>query len=223
VTTVSLADLTTRAKDRAAMENHLAVDSTAWINYINTACNELYRRLIRQHGQERFCTTISYTVQSNKAYSGTPLVLVDTTSWNGIISVHLTYPNGRSVPIVSSPNVDRDRKPFGDYPWTKDAVRYILNGTNIEFEPANVANGYTGTIRYVPGFTNMGVGGSWDGLVPGWDDYVVLRAAITARGKLRLDVSDLKEELGFLMQDMDMTVLNINRGGPISTPRRSRW
>lgn len=223
MTTVTLADLTTRAKDKAAMENHLAVDATAWTAYINSACNELYRRLIRQHGQERFCTALAFTVQNNKAYSGAPLVAVDTTAWNGIISIHLNYPSGRSMPIVSAANVDRDRKPFGNYPLAKDAVRYILNGVNIEFEPAGTANGYTGTIRYVPGFVNMTAGQSWDGLAPGWDDYVVLRAAIAARGKLRLDVSDLKEELGFLMQDVDLTVLNINRGGTISTPRRSRW
>lgn len=226
MTAVTLTDLVARAQQRAVMENHTGVAATEWTSYVNTACNETHRMLVRQHGQERFVTKLSYTVVSDKAYSGgPPLVLVDTSNWLGVISVHLTYPNGRSVPIVPFTNVDRDVKPFGDYPSRRDAVRYGLVGTAVEFEPTGVATGYTGVIRYIPGYTNIahGSGGGWDGLIPGWDDRVVLRAAILGRTKLRLDVSDLQAELAILSQDLDIAGMNFNRGGAITTPRRSRW
>lgn len=222
---ITLVDLTARALQRAAMENHPGVTAAEMCSYVNTACSETHRMLVRQHGQERFCTALTYIVTNSKAYSGTPSVVVDTSNWLGLISVHLTYPNGRSMPITSFTNVDRDRMPYAAYPWSRDAVRYGLVGTAVEFEPANVANGYTGTIRYVPGFTPMalGGGGDWDGLIQGWDDRVVLRAAMLARTKLRLDVSDLAAELAILSNDLDVTGLNFNRGAATKTPRRSRW
>jgi hypothetical protein len=68
-----------------------------------------------------------------------------------------------------------------------------------------------------------GAGDSRDLLIPGWDDRVVLRAAMLGRTKLRLDVSDLAAELAILTQDIDLTGLNVNRGGALTTPRRSRW
>ena len=223
MTTVTLAALTTRAQQRASMENHSGVSSSEWTSYVNTACAETYRNLVRQWGFDRFETTLAFKVLSDKAYT-TALIptQIDPSGWLAILSVHLTYPNGAVIPISSFQNVDRDRKWWGGT-LGADPIRYRPVGAAIEFEPTTKADNMTGTIRYVADYVPMVGGGSFDGRVSGWDDRAVLRAAHLARTKLRLDNSDLAAEIAVLDQSLDISGMTFNRGGAQRSPRRARW
>jgi hypothetical protein len=220
----TLLQLRTRAIQRAAMDNNTAVSTTEWSSYVNSATAETYRALVRNWGFDRFESGVDYTINNDKACVPTVLTVIDPSGWLAILSVHLTFPNGASVPITSFFNVDRDRKWFGGYLWRRENIRYRVVGQAIEFEPVGKPQGWTGTIRYVPDYVAFASdAATFDGRVSGWDDRVILRAAQIARTKLRLDCSDLISEIGMMDAGLDVAGMTFQRGGAQKAPRRSRW
>lgn len=221
----TLLQLRTRMLQRAAMESNQAVSTVEANSYINSACAETYRALVRHWGYDRFESQLDYSIVSDKAYtSSAPPALVDTSAWLALLSIHLLFPNGALVPITTFAQVDRDRKWFGGYLWRRENIRYRAVNGAIEFEPVGKASGWTGTIRYVSDYVPLtSDSSSFDGRVSGWDDRTVLRAAAMARTKLRLDVSDLNMEIASFDAGLDAAAMTFQRGAAQKAPRRSRW
>ena len=224
MTAVSLTTLVSTAQQRAAMENDPQVTAAEWAVYVNAAGAEVYHHLVQTFGFDRWEAKLPYTITGDKCCSPiAPFTPLDPTAWISLLAVHLVYPNGSSFSLEPFSQVDRDRKYWGGYRFAKDPLRYRPVGDAIEIEPAGVGNGWSGTVRFVPDWRDILTGASFDFRVSGAGALVALGAAVLARGKKRLDVSDLQAEYQRRTADLDEVSQAYNRGGAIRMPRRSRW
>lgn len=221
--TVTVAATTTKAQQFAGMENHAGITTAEWLSLYNSAGSRVYRALVKHWGYDRFETETAFTINANAAYLAGPGTYLDPTAWIALLGVQLTTPGGSSMAIGTFTQVDRDRKTWGGYADRRSNVRYRAQGQKLMFEPANVANGWAGIVRYVADWADLAGGGSMDFRISGADDAVAELMAYRARRKLRLDASDLRGEVEAILADLDSVGFVFNRGAAVKQPRRAGW
>lgn len=192
----TFADLRTRVRERANMENSTFVTDAELSRYINYSINQLRDKMIIMTGEEYFADTFLINLVSGTESYALPC------DFYKIITCQLRGDNNLYFPMkrFEYSEVNDTKGPF--YSSNAD-IRYRIRGDNLVVNPIQSIGGKVVRLVYVP--VPQELFNDTDTLngFNGWDEYVVLLTAIKALQKEEQDVSDLKQELAVMDARMD--------------------
>lgn len=179
--TRTLLQLRTRAKQRSNQENSDFVASAEWSDYLNYAISELRDIIISKVGDDYFASTESYSL-----IAGTESYALPATFYK-VLWVELLCDDGyyRKLKRYEIP----EKNDHGLFGLGNRDLFYRIVGDNILFTPPTSIGGRTVRLWFVPLAQELSADA--DTLVGfnGWDEYVVLKAAIMAMEKAEQDTS----------------------------------
>lgn len=194
VSTETLANLRLRVREQADMVNSDFVSEEELTRYIQQSYRKLYNLVITAFGDWYTQDPVSFTISSGNEYT------LDTDFYK-LVGVDHDY-NGNWVEIRSFNFNERNKRnsaptAYGYHP----ILRYRLIGDKLRFIPTDQA---TGDFRYwyipkpnVPVDDTDTIEG-----YNGWDQYIVLDAAIKCLVKEETDVTELMQERAQAEQDI---------------------
>lgn len=218
--TVTLGDVRLAAKRRADMENASFVTDEEWNSYINASYKELYDLLIGSYGNDYFVappvqfttdgTSQFYTLPDGSSYNYAPALYK-------LLGVDLQA-NGNALQWIRlKPFNFSERNRFSPYGmqalYAYSNIRYRLNGNNIWFTPTPQA-GLTVQLWYIPQPSNLeDDGDGFDG-ISGWEEYVIIDAAIKALIKEESDPTALGMQKQAMIARITAMAENRDAGEP---------
>lgn len=191
--TVTLSTLRTRAKQRADMENSSFVSDTEWLSYINDAYGRLYDLLVKAYDEDYYMSSTDFTTTTASNYTFSGMSLTDFYKLRG---VSLIPSAGEEIPLKRYTFSDRGRtnNNYSSNRLGRTALRYRLRGDSIDLKP-DPESGQTVRLWYIPSITLLsGDSDTVDG-VNGWEEFIVISAAIDALNKEESDPSALMAKL----------------------------
>ena len=189
--TFTLAQLRDQAKDRADMANSSFVDDTHWNIYINSAWKELYNLLVTSYGDDYFAT-----VGTPSTTDGVNTLFALPADFFKLLAVDQAVNGGNGAWVNVPPFAMQDRNRFSNFAG--------------QIPPA----GLVYRLTYIPRPVAMvNDGDSVDGIA-GWEDYIVVRAAIKAMVKEESDPSALAAELASIRQNIIEMAPNRDAANP---------
>lgn len=184
--TRTLLEMRTEARQRAEMENSTFVTDAELTRYINTAANKLYGKLVAARGDAYYATTATTVT-----VAGTATVALPSAFYKLLLP---------QVTVSGVPRTLRrlDLEMVEAYGTTTGVPeRAMVMGSNLLLRPIPDAV-YTITFWYLPYLTQLSADGdTFDGIA-GWENYVVLSAAISCLNKEESDTSGLMTELALI-------------------------
>jgi len=197
------AQLRTEAYQRADLEGAVAyIDQAEADRYINSSIADLYDLLIQYFGPEPYLATQTITLTGATEYN------LDDEFYllKGVDAVE----GSNNYPLLPYDFEDRHRSAYEyfHYPHPNSSLRYRLLGTltdatgvyqpKIRFTPTEATG--TVTVWYIPRAPDLGDDtDSWDGF-NGWEEYVVVDAAIKMLEKEESDTSSLMQRKMLLIE-----------------------
>jgi len=182
--TITLATLKTRARERADMENSEFVSDTELVSYINSSYSALYDLLVSRF-EQYYTLKSEFTVAQG---SNTQALPADFYKLEAV-----DFKIGSDWTTVTKWNLmDRNRRRQLlrlDY-RNINPRQYRVVGNNIEFLPEDSADGDY-RIWYTPRLTRLSADTDTIDAVNGWEEYIVVDAAIKMLNKEESDVSAL--------------------------------
>lgn len=197
--TVTLSELRTQARQRADMVGSNFVSDSELNGYINASIAELYDLLVLNYGEEYFTSPTAHTFSTS---SGTDMYDLPATFYK--LSGIDVLVGSRWVPIKKYQFKERNRGQDGSR--VRDA-RYRLHGSKVRFTPEPTG---THSVRmwYIPAPTKLSLDAdTFDG-ISGWEEYVVVDAAMKMLSKEESDVSVLSKEKDRLTVRIQMASAN---------------
>lgn len=200
----TLEQLRTWSKQRANLENSQFLTDDEWDDNINDSLKGLYDLIIQKYGDDYFVDKVSLTTDGqNDTYD-----LPNGTNYSGATGFYKflgldmsVSPNSTDswVTIRNFAFSDRNRYAVPNFQsfYGVTNLRYRLRGNKLWLTPIPNA-GLTLRIWYVPRFIDLESDSDTTDCYGGWDEYVVVDAAIKAKIKQELDYSQLqarKEEM----------------------------
>lgn len=229
--TTSLADLRLRAQQRSDQVNSNFVSPAEWVNYINASYFELYDLLVQKYGDNYYVALDG----NNKPYQFTTDGVKDT---YGLPDGTTTYlmPDGSTAPAfykalgvsllinAGTPSQYITLKPFmfgerdtltrpGVAIRGRAGLRYRINGNGLWLRPFPMS-GQTLVIHYVPRMTPLVDDEDTVDGISGWEEYVVVDAAIKAMQKEESDVSVLMAQKQALIARIESAADSRDAGMP---------
>jgi hypothetical protein len=214
--TVTLAQLRTRAKQRANMENSTFLTSAEWNENINYAISELRDIIASKVGDDYFATSENYSLVTGTESYALPAtfykacwveLLGDDGYYHKLNRYEISEQNMGGNPIIA---------------FTPD-IRYRIIGSNLHFTPSRVIGGRTARLWYVPLITELSADGDTLNGYNGWDEYPVLKAAIMALEKEESDTSSLSLRLEQLRLRIEAMAENRDQGQPMRIQDNDRF
>lgn len=181
--TRTLAQLRTEARQRADMETDDSfIADSELTRMINQSIKELRDLLIENQGHEFFLTTqVITTVAGTSSYALN-------SAFYQLLGVDVTV--GGSVYTALPFNFHERNSFLNSSGWGNCPVYYRIEGSNIVFIPTP-GGAHTVTLWYIPQFTDLSSDSdTFDG-ISGWEEYVVVDAAMKMLEKEESDTSAL--------------------------------
>jgi hypothetical protein len=210
---VTLGELRTDAKQRADMVNSGFITDPEWNTYINSSIAELYDLLVQKWGED-------YFIEEGRATSdGVSTTIPLPSNFFKLMGVDLQYSGapGGWVSLRQFQFAERNRASYPSMPASPYGglvnTRYRLSGKNILFSPAPGA-GQVFRFWYVPRVPKLVNDGDQMDFISGWEEYVVVDAAIKALAKEESDVSVLMAQKGALVARIESAAANRDGGAP---------
>lgn len=208
------------AQQRSDLVNSGFVTVQEWNDYINHSYTELYDMLVQVYGDEYYMAA-PYVFQTDGRSPGLyPLPgdfykLMGIDLGLGTQSPAQTGPNGW-LTLRKFSFISRNNYIFGNVPISFVGLlglRYRIEGQYLEFIPQPASN-QTIRLRYVPRpVTLLSDSDILDG-ISGWDEYVIVDAAIKAMQKEESDVSVLMVRKEALLKRIEGAASNRDAGEP---------
>lgn len=205
---VTLAQLRTRVLRAADLEDLNYISSTEVNDYISTAYGELYDLLVNK-GLNHFESTQSITTTGVEDYN-LP------SDYYGTVGVDL-IDGGKRYPLQRYESAERN---FYQNATSSYALGYRIVGTKIRLSPAT--SGGTYQHIYIPAPAVLDDDADTVDGVAGWEELIVIDAAIKCRRKEDESVSELKEEREHLMARIKRASENRYQATPIKLGGRTR-
>lgn len=217
--TTTLLSVRTQVRQRADMVNSQFCSDTELNGYIASSYKELYDLLISAFGNDYYVSTpVTFqTDGTNDKYA-----LPDGTLYSGasafykLLGVDLQTQGGQIWQTLKPFNFsERNRySPYGvNSLYRNSAIRYRLNGSNIWFTPLPQA-GLTIRLWYIPEPSTLtNDSDTFDG-ISGWEEFVVVDAAIKALQKEESDVSVLMAQKQALISRIQAMAEDRDAGSP---------
>ena len=172
--TRTLEQLREEARERAEMENSTFVTDDEADRYVNQAYAKLYGKLVRARGDQYF--TARHTPSTVAANEAVTLP----TSFFKLLRVDVTIPGEvrpRKLRRMGLEDLDRFDVTVNGYP-----SHYLIEGAQLTLRP--IPGGvYPMVIRYLPHCPYLSNDSDTLDGVNGWEDYVVIAAALKMLGK----------------------------------------
>lgn len=170
---VSLTTLLTRVRQRADIENATARFTDAEItDHINEAIAEFYDVVRASWGEDYFRSSFPITTVSGQLVYSLPADFLS------LISVDVML--GSLAVASGRPFMENERNWLRSFPtalWiVGDRFYYRLAASNITLQTA--PSGYSISLNYIPTPPKLATGGDTVDGIAGWEEYVVLDAAI---------------------------------------------
>lgn len=207
---VTLTNLTDRAKQMADLVGSSFVSSAEWTSWVNSGLMELYDIVVGAY-EDYFTTSTTATISSGSSFA-LPAAFYKLRG----IDYQVTSSDYLNVPQYNFN--DRNRQLQWGYSIRgNDSVRmYRMIADTVEITPSDRSSG-TYRIWYVPAVTALS--GSSDTIPTalskaGWEEYIVLYAAIKAKLKGEEDVSDMENQKSALAQRIVSMSANRNADQP---------
>lgn len=210
--TITLANLRTRARDRANMENSTFVSDSIFNTYINYAISELRDIITSKVGEDYFATSSSTTLTSGQETVDLPADFYKLLWVEVLIDGPSTVQN-----YAKLKRFEVSEMPAAPYslvnPWMD--LKYRLRADKLWLLPAAATGGRTIRLWYVPLPTALSADADTLNGYNGWDEYVVLLAARKALVKEEQDVSDIEREIFALNQRIEAMAPNRDQAEPM--------
>jgi hypothetical protein len=183
--TITLATLKTRTRQRSDMENSSFVSDSELVSYINSSYAQLYDILVSRF-EDYYTTSSTSTVASG---ANTIAVPADFYKLRGL-DYELSTDNFTTITKYNFQNRNKGRR--GGYLTYSDSQprQYRIIGNNLEILPKDNAQG-TYKLWYVPRLTRLSDDTDTLDAVNGWEEYIVIDAAIKMLAKEESDISAL--------------------------------
>lgn len=205
----TLAQLRTRAKERANMENSSFLATSEWNENINYAIAELRDIMISKVGDDYFATSQTYTLVSTTDTYALPADFYKVL-WCEVLADDGYY--------YKMKRFERSEKNMGANPlvtiYSPD-IRYRLLGSNLQVTPITRIGGRTIKLWYVPLPIELSSDSDTLDGMNGWDEYIVLRAAVMALEKEEQDTSALSVRLEQMRQRLESMTDNRDQSNPM--------
>lgn len=213
---VSLGFVREAAKQRADMIDSDFVTNQEWNSYINHSYNELYDLLVSVYGDDYFAAPPHDFHTDGRVPSLYPLP----EKFYKMLGVDLTI-NASSNGYLTMKKfnfANRNQWIYGNTPVSYYGyvnLKYRILGSNIEFIPQPTSNQII-RLWYVPRpATLLADNDILDG-ISGWDEYVIVDAAIKALQKEESDVTVLMAQKEMLKRRIEGMAANRDLGMPES-------
>lgn len=206
---LTLEQLKLAARQRADKENDTHIGDDELTRYINSSIAELYDLLISAYGMDYF-----YKEYSVPTVSGL-IPLPD--DFYQLMGVDLFLSSNNPLNLRQYNFAERNKYKNGVFPYTQNSTnyRYRLLGNNLSIVP-DPPSSLPVTIHYVPKATYLEADSDeFDGY-NGWEEYVIVNAAIAMLAKEESDTARLDMELGKLQDRISSISNGRNQGEPQS-------
>lgn len=215
----TLSELRASVRSRANMEHSNFVKDPEIDSYINYSAQELYDILVDSfqdyYLSESPLTTVSqgqdtidlpsdfYKIRGvDKQQSETKYLSIDTFSFS--------ERNDRNSAAFNYQNMD-------------SGIRYRLQGSVIKLTPIDSCTGIY-RLWYIPKMTELVLDADVLDGVNGWEDYVIVDAAIKCLQKEESDTGSLERQKAGLLKRIESASKNRNSGAAeVITPQVDRW
>ena len=208
--TATLSVIRTEAKQRAEMENSTFVADSEWNGYINRSYAELYDMLVQKFGPEYYITSSTVTT-----VSGTDSYALAADFYK-LLGVDLLVSGTDYVTL--SPFMFSERNQFGSVARILRGgapdYRYRVQGSNLVLRPVP-KEARTLKVWYIPAYTTLSQDSDTLDGVNGWEEYVIVDAAMKALSKEESDVSVLMAQKQALIQRIEAAAQNRDAGAPL--------
>lgn len=202
---VTLSELRSRVRARADQENSSFVTDARLNAFINTAADELHGKL-----SDKFGENYSLSQSTFSTVAGTDTVALPTDFFR-LLSVELQS-GGRWVPLRRFSVANRSKSTAAN---GIGAIEYALRGSSIWLAPAP-SGVFSGQLFYIPLRTQLALDADALTGFNGWEEYVVVRAAIMCLDKEESDTSALRADLAMLDARIESEAQRRDAGQPAS-------
>ena len=217
--TITLADLRTRAKQRANMENSDFISDSEWNSLINYSISDLRDIITSKAGEDYFATSFSSTMTQGQETLNLP------SDFYKLLWVEVLIDGVNYLPLKRFEIAEVPATAFNLVtPWVE--LRYRLRAGNLWFQPSSSTGGKTIRAWYVQTPTPLSTDGDTLDGYNGWDEYVIVTAARKALVKEEQDVTELDREILMFNQRLEAMAPNRDQGQPMriqDTQRRTGW
>lgn len=207
--TVTLSSLRTQVRQRCDMVGSNFVTDSELNGYINASARELYDLLVRVYGEDYYLSSYSLSTVSGTDEYDLPATFYKLRGVDAQI-------NGSDWETLKKFNFNERNNWQNVAGWTSAGlpnVRYRIYGNKIRFSPAPLAV-HSVKLWYIPSLTALSLDAdTFDG-INGWEEYVVVDAAIKCLQKEESDVSILLAQKEALKQRIENSAENRDAGEP---------
>ncbi len=187
----TVATLMTRAKRLADMENSDFVTDAEWRAYLSASYARLYNRLANAG---------LAPVESTQSITGTGVATYSLpTDWLGTIRIDYLESGSRPVPLVKMST--RNEHEWDTGQAASQACAYRIAKPNIKLLPK--PSGGTYRHLYIPVPADLDDDTDTVDGVSGWEDLLVIEAAIAAKMKEESSTEPLERKLAGIMADLE--------------------
>lgn len=187
------------------MEGSEFVTDTEWGIYINEGYKELHGLLATLSEDYYVADPVEFTLTSSAA--GKKAIAAD---FFKLLGVDKSLGGGRWQEL--NPFMFRERNRKGGIETSRTTMlKYRLLGANLHFVPAELA---TGDFRYwyIPAAPDLDDDADEVDGVNGWEEYIVVDAAIKALAKEESSTTDLENRKGWLRKQIEDQARDRNEG-----------
>lgn len=207
MSTLTLAELRDAVQQRADQSNSDFISDDEWNRYINSSIAELRDLLIGAYGEDYFATEADISFSNGSKSQPLP------TDFYKMLGVD--YVNGVNDNTSLKPYNFHERNDYNNGSHTlgryQRNYRYRIFGNTIKLVP-DAQGSVTLHIFYIPLPVALSDDSDeFDGF-NGWEEYVIVRAAIMGVGKEESDTAALNGELAFLKNRIEVMAQNRDAG-----------
>jgi len=216
--TVTLSSMRSQTRQRADMVNSTFCTDSEINQYLNNSLAELYDILIEKFENDYFLSSSSITIVADTNNYSLPA------DFYKVVGVDIVISANQTITLTRYNFSDRNLNNRNLYVYNRDAytLRYRIQGSKIYFSPTP-SSAYTGTLWYIPAFTDISTdAGTFDG-VSGWEEYAIVDAAIKCLQKEESDVSALMSQKDKLLRRIESAAENRDAGNPATITDISRY
>lgn len=212
----TLANLRTRVRERANMENSTFVSDSELNRYINYSINDLRDKMIIKTGEEYFADTGTITLVDGTEEYNLPA------DFYKVISCQIKGNDDLYYPMKRFEYSEMNDFAGPQYLGRAD-IRFRVRSDKLIINPTQGIGGREIRLVYVPLPPELGIDADTLDGFNGWDEYVVLLSAIKCLQKEEQDVSDLKQELMVMDARMDKMMDNRDHSQPARVQDTARF